>query len=92
MSKIVTATELQENARDVIDWTRTHGEPVIVETSGEPLAAILAYDEYQAYLKYKQARTARFARLREAVDRNAATNELTEAEAIALVETARQER
>lgn len=91
MSKTITSTELQKNIREVIDWTRTRGEPVIVETYGKPMAAILSYDEYQAYRQYKQARVARFAQLRAAAAANAAANELSEAEALALVETTRQE-
>ncbi len=87
MSKTITSTELQKNTREVIDWTRTRGEPVIVETYGKPMAAILSYDEYQAYRQYKQARSARFAQLRAA----AAANELSEAEALALVEVTRHE-
>jgi PHD/YefM family antitoxin component YafN of YafNO toxin-antitoxin module len=75
----------------MIDWTRTRGEPVVIETYGKPMAAILSYDEYQAYQQYKQARAARFARLRETAALNAAANNLTEAEALALVEAVRQE-
>lgn len=91
MSKTITSTELQKNTREVIDWTRTRGEPVIVETYGKPMAAILSYDEYQAYRQYRQARAARFAQLRAAAAANAAANELSEAEALALVEAVRQE-
>lgn len=91
MTKTITSTELQKNTREVIDWTRTRGEPVIVETYGKPMAAILSYDEYQAYRQYKQARAARFAQLRAAANANAAANELSEAEALALVEATRQE-
>lgn len=91
MSKTITSTELQKNTRQVIDWTRTRGEPVIVESYGKPMAAILSYDEYQAYWQYKQARAARFAQLRAAAAANAAANELSEDEAMALVEAARQE-
>lgn len=90
MSKIITSTELQKNTRAMIDWTRTRGEPVIVETYGKPMAAILSYDEYQAYQQYKQARAARFSQLRAAAAANAAANELSEAEALALVEQERQ--
>jgi prevent-host-death family protein len=92
MSKVVSSTELQKKTREVIDWARTKGEAVVVETYGKPMAAILSYDEYQAYLQYKQARTVRFSRLRQAAAENAAFNRLTEEEAMALVEEIRQER
>ena len=88
--KTVTSTELQKNTREMIDWTRTRGEAVVIETYGKPMAALLSYDEFQAYVQYKQARTARFAQLREAAVANAAANELSEAEAEALVEAERQ--
>jgi prevent-host-death family protein len=91
MFKTITSTELQKNTRGIIDWTRTRGEPVIIETYGKPMAAILSYDEYQAYWQYKQARQARFAQLRTAAAANAAANNLSEAEALALVDTIRQE-
>lgn len=91
MPKTITSTELQKNSRAIIDWTRLRNEPVIVETYGKPMAAILSYDEYLAYWQYKQARAARFAQLRAAAAANAAANELSEAEALALVEAVRQE-
>lgn len=90
MSKTVSSTELQKKTREVIDWARVQGEPVVVETYGKPMAAILSYNEYQAYLRYKEARRARFARLRRAAEENAAQGELTEEEALALVEGTRQ--
>ena len=91
MAKTVTSTELQKNTREVIDWTRTRGESVVIETYGKPMAAILSYEEYQAYLQYRQARTARFDELRRAAAVNATANDLTEEEAVALVESVRQE-
>ena len=91
MSKTISSTELQKNTREVIDWTRTRGEPIVVETYGKPMAAILSYDEYQAYWQYKLARQARFAQLRTVAATNAAANKISEEAALALVEAARQE-
>lgn len=88
--KTVTSTELQKNTREVIDWARIRGEPVLIETYGKPMAVVLSYDEFIAYLQYRQARTARFERLRTAKAANAATNELSEDEALALVAAERQ--
>jgi PHD/YefM family antitoxin component YafN of YafNO toxin-antitoxin module len=56
MAKTISSTELQKNTREIIDWTRTKGEAVVIETYGKPMAAILSYDEYQAYVVYKQTR------------------------------------
>lgn len=91
MTKTVSSTELQKNTRQIIDWTRTEGEAVIIETYGKPMAAILSYKDYEAYVHYEEARAARFDRLREAAAINAAANDLTEEEAIALVDSIRQE-
>lgn len=91
MAKVVTSTELQKNMETVIDWAGR--EAIIVETSGQPLVAILPFDEYQEYLKYKekqQARVARFERLRQLAEQNA-TYGLSEAETLTLAEEAREE-
>jgi PHD/YefM family antitoxin component YafN of YafNO toxin-antitoxin module len=54
MPKVVTSTELQKNTRTVIDWVRTRGDTVIVETYGKPMVAILTVDEYEDYLRYQE--------------------------------------
>ncbi len=91
MFKTITSTELQKKTREMIDWTRMNNEPLIIQTYGKPMATLVSYDEYQHYLQYKQARNGRFARLRQAAADNAAYNDLTEAEAMAVIEEARQE-
>lgn len=91
MPRTITSTELQKNTRAIIDWTRTRGEPVIVETYGKPMAAILSFDDYAAYDQYRQARALRFAQLRAAAAANAAGNSLSETEVLALVDSIRQE-
>ena len=90
MPKTITSTELQKNTRELIEWTRTRGEPIIVEADGKPVAAILSYAEFQAYDQVRQAHTARFAQLQAAAGANAAANGLSEAEAMALVDAERQ--
>lgn len=88
--KTVTSTELQKNTREVIDWARMRGEPVLIETYGKPMAALLSYAEYQSYLQYRQARADRFQQLRAAAAANAGANDLSEEEALALVDAERQ--
>lgn len=56
MNKVVSSTDLQKNTREIIDWTRVHGEPVIVETYGKPMAVILSYEDYQRWLQDVAAR------------------------------------
>lgn len=95
MPKVVTSTELQKNTRSVIDWARTRGDAVIVETYNKPMVAILPFDKYQDYLRYRQrqreARVERFERLRQFAEQNVAFSGLSEEEASALVEEAREE-
>lgn len=93
MPKTVTSTELQKNIDIVINWARVGHEIVIVESSGQPMIVILPFDEYQDYLKYKekqQTREMRFERLRQLAEQNA-TYGLSEEEASALAEAAREE-
>jgi PHD/YefM family antitoxin component YafN of YafNO toxin-antitoxin module len=94
MPKVITSTELQKQTREAIDYARVERDAVIVETYGRPMAVILSYDEYQAYVEYKSSqerRAARFAVLREAAGQNAAYNQMSEDEAAQLIEDARQE-
>jgi hypothetical protein len=56
-----------------------------------PMAVILSYDEYLAYINYKanqEQRSARFTLLCEAAGQNAAYNQLTEEEGVRLVDEA----
>jgi prevent-host-death family protein len=55
MSRIISSTELQKNTRGVIDWARNQGEPIIVETYGRRMVAILDVSEYDELLRIKQA-------------------------------------
>lgn len=54
MPKVVTSTELQKNTRNVIDWARTRGDTIIVETYGKPMVAILDVEEYQELLRIRR--------------------------------------
>ena len=93
MPKVITSTELQKQTREAIDYARIERDAVIVETYGRPMAVILSYDEYQAYMSYKakqEQRSARFSLLREAAEQNATYNKLSEEEATRLVDEARQ--
>lgn len=91
MSKVITSAELQQNTQKILDWTRAQGEPVIVEAPRQPSVVILRFDEYEAYLRYKEARRERFARLEAFADQTAAHSGLNEAKALALADEAREE-
>jgi prevent-host-death family protein len=51
INRVVSSTDLQKNTREIIDWTRVHGEPVVIETYGKPMAVILSYEDYQRWLQ-----------------------------------------
>ncbi|HEY1409830.1 MAG TPA: type II toxin-antitoxin system Phd/YefM family antitoxin [Promineifilum sp.] len=94
MPKTITSTELQKQTRETIDYARIERDAVIVETYGRPMAVILSYDEYQAYMNYRAAqdqRAAQFSSLREAAAENAVYNQLSEEEGMQLVEEVREE-
>ncbi len=94
MPKIITSTELQKQTREAIDYARVERDAVIVETYGRPMAVILSYDEYLAYVNYKARQeqgAARFSVLRGAAGQNAAYNHLSEEDGMQLVEEARRE-
>lgn len=94
MPKVISSTELQKQTREAIDYARVERDAVIIETYGRPMAVILSYDEYKAYMDYKAAqeeRSVRFARLREAAGQNAAYNQLSEEEGVRLAEEVREE-
>lgn len=89
MPRVVTSTELQKNTRNVIDWARTRGDTVIVETYGKPMVAILDVAEYEALLRFKQAH------IREGFDEaldqiRKATRDLSPETVNRLVDTARE--
>jgi prevent-host-death family protein len=93
----VTATELQRNAREVIDQVRVQHEAVVVENRGKPMAVLVPHDEYAGYLRYQKQREADFDRFIAAAEANAALNGYpTEEEAmdmaIKLIKEVRAER
>ena len=62
-----------------------------MEAPRQPSVVIMRFDEYEAYLRYKEARRERFARLKAFADQTAAHSGLNEAEALALADEAREE-
>ena len=94
MPKVISSTELQKQTREAIDYARVERDAIIVETYGRPMAVILSYEEYKAYMAYREAeeqREARFAFLRESAEKNAAYSGLSEDEAMNIVEEIREE-
>ena len=54
MPKTISVTEAKNQLSAVMEWAVENGEEVIVESRGEPKAAILSYAEYQAFLALRE--------------------------------------
>jgi prevent-host-death family protein len=95
METVITISELRKKTRDILERAKFKGERIIVETSGQPMVTIIGVDEYRQLKKLEQQQEAerqkRFERLEQMAEINAAYNKLSEEEAIALVERAREE-
>ena len=51
MPKIVTATDAKTNFGAMLDWTVTEKDQIIVQSHGQPKAAILNYDAYTRFVE-----------------------------------------
>lgn len=90
MTKTITTNQLQQNLPALLDAQ----EPTIIEADGQPVAALVPIEEWQAYQRYleeKRERYKRFEVLQQMAAENAAHNNLTEEEAIELVNSIRAE-
>lgn len=54
MPKTVTATEAKTNFGAMLDWTVTEQDQIIVQSHGQPKAAIINYDDYTQYATLKE--------------------------------------
>jgi prevent-host-death family protein len=54
MPKTVSATEAKTNFGAMMAWTVAQKEPIIVQSHGQPKAAIIGYEEYTHYLAMKE--------------------------------------
>ncbi len=56
MSQPISSSDLKRRLGAWLDWTGRTQEALVIETYGRPVAALLPYEEYRAYLAYRQAR------------------------------------
>jgi prevent-host-death family protein len=49
----MTSTEAQNNFGALLDWAEQHREGVIVERRGRPVAAMIAYAEYEEWQRLR---------------------------------------
>jgi len=90
MERVITVTELRSKTRDIMEEAKYKGQRIIVETFGKPMAAIVGVEDYQKLVELeKQEDVGREKRL-ELLRQAAARNDMTEEEAVALAEEARQ--
>jgi len=90
MERVITVTELRNKTRDIMEEAKYKGLRIIIETFGKPMAAIVGVEDYQKLVELEKQeeveREKRFELLRQA----AARNDMSEEEALALAEEARQ--
>lgn len=89
MPKTVSATEAKNGLAALIGWVSRNRDEVIVESHGEPVAAIISYAEYESLkeLREQARRRAALESLRGLRRRTLAKNaDLTDEEADALAD------
>jgi prevent-host-death family protein len=58
MATVIGAPEARERFNEIIERVHDSGEEVIVERSGEPLAALVPVDVYERFMAERDARFA----------------------------------
>jgi prevent-host-death family protein len=92
MERQIGATDLRQKLTDVIQAVREEKATYVVETFGRPQVAIIDIDQYRHFLQFQLERAEFFRGLDQIATENAQRNtDLTEEEALALIEQARQE-
>jgi prevent-host-death family protein len=54
MPKVVSSSEAQNNFGAMLQWTKEHGEEIVVERRGKPAAVIISYEEYVEIVRLRQ--------------------------------------
>lgn len=92
MERQIGATSLRQQLTDVIHEIKEQGVTYVVETFGRPQVAIVDLAQYRHFQQYQGRREAMFRELMDAAAVNAQHNaHLSEADILALIETAREE-
>jgi len=89
MVTTINAGEMRNRIGDILARIRYAGEHIVIRRRGEPVAAIISFEEYQQLMELRrkqrlEERRRRFAKLREA----AAYSDMPEKEALALAQEA----
>lgn len=94
MTVTVQSTDLRRRVREVLDRVRTEREPVIVRVYDAPQAAIIPYEDFEAYQAWqarRQKRAAWLTELQAIAEEVSARAALSDAEASSLIEEAIEE-
>lgn len=94
MTRTISVSEAKNTLSAVLEWAVENDDNVVIESRGEPKAAILPYDEYEEYLALKEEARRRDAlqQLRELSEQIwAATSDLSDEEVDQLAEEITQE-
>ena len=94
MTATIQSTDLRRRVREVLDRVRIERQPVIVRVYGAPQAAIIPYEDFEAYQAWRarrQKRAAWLAELRAIAEEVSARAALSEEESSALIEEAIEE-
>ena len=75
MARIISATDLRTKTREIRDWVRINGEPVIVEYFGQPELMIVDAQEAETWERFRAQERERARRsLRQLLDDMAERN------------------
>lgn len=92
MVETIQSTDLRRRVREVLDRVRLKGEPVIVQNYDTPQAVLIPYEDFETYREWQAGREQRqawLAELRAIAEEVSARATLTEDEAAALIDEAR---
>ena len=92
MVETIQSTDLRRRVREVLDRVRLKREAVIVQSYDTPQAVLIPYEDFAAYREWQASRAERqawLAELRAVAEDVSARAALTEDEASALIDQAR---
>ena len=94
MTATIQSTDLRRRVREVLDRVRIERQPVIVRVYGTPQAAIVPYEDFEAFQAWqarRQKRAVWLAELRAIAEEVSARAALSEDESSALIKEAIKE-
>ena len=92
MVETIQSTDLRRRVREVLDRVRLKREPLIVRSYDTPQAVLIPYEDFEDYREWRMGRAERqawLAELRAIAEAVSARAALTNGEATALIDEAR---